>query len=189
MSEEAALYAKVKRAAELLLLQRHLKPGAKGWELRRVLGKDFLKVIELLNVELDKLGLQVKVLAEGSEPRDLKSLNEEEVEKARFIVTFKELTGRMEAVAGWRVDDVAMLAATVAYIISRHGKASKREVENILAERFPRWRVEMNLERFIRRGYLAEEKGVLSLDWRAKAEIDQKALITLIMGREVEEEA
>ncbi len=182
MSEgEAAIYArKVKRAAQLLLFQRHTMPGVKGWELRRALGKDYMKVLDLLSAEFDKLGLTVKALSESG--KSLEKLGEGELDKATFFVTLKEPVGKLEATAGFRIDDIAMLAATVAYIVSRHGKAPRKEVEELLAEKFPRWRIELGLDRFVRRGYLVEDGGVLSLSWRSRVEIDSKALLSLILS-------
>ena len=41
----------------------------------------------------------------------------------------------------------------------------------------------MNLDRYIREGYLGEDdKGNLYLDWRSRVEIDQKQLVSLILG-------
>jgi hypothetical protein len=183
-AEEAALYArKLRKAAQMIFFQRHRSPGVKGWELRRALGKNYMKIIDLLSIELDKLGFQVKILFEEGE---LKNPTDEQVDRARFLATLKQPVSSPEAVtAGWRIDDVAMLAAAVAYIISRQGRAPRREVERVLRQKFPIWRIDLNLERFIRRGYLAQdEDGVLSLDWRARAEIDQKALMNLILGVE-----
>jgi hypothetical protein len=84
--------------------------------------------------------------------------------------------------SGWRVDNVAVLVVTVAYIISQQGKASRRELEQILNEKFPKTRIERSLNRFIRQGYINQAEDVLYLDWRARAEIDQKALIKLVLG-------
>lgn len=150
-------------------------------ELRKALGRDYMKVIDLLSIEVDRLGFQVKILFEEGE---LRNPTEEQRDRARFLATLKQPVTSPEAVtAGWRIDDVAMLAAATAYIISRQGRAPRREVERILREKFPIWRVDLNLERFIKRGYLTQdEDGVLSLDWRARAEIDQKALMNLMLG-------
>jgi len=87
--------------------------------------------------------------------------------------------------SGWRVDDVSALVVAIAYIISKQGKSPRKEVEQILKEKFPKWRVEYNLNRFIGRGYLSQdENDILYLDWRARAEIDQKELVKLILGEE-----
>lgn len=138
-------------------------------------------MLDLLSGELEKLGLQIKTFSEGGvEPQ-----TEEQKDKTTFFVTLKEPVGTLRATAGFRIDDIAMLAAVVAYITSKHGKVQRKEVEQILAGKFPRWRIEFNLQRFIRRGYLKEDpEGVLHLDWRSLVEIDQKSLLTLMLGME-----
>jgi len=181
--DEAAAYArKVKRAAQLLLFQRHRKPGIKGWELRKNLGREYLRILELLNVELEKLGLQLKTVYEEASPQQNPS--EEQLEKARFFITLdRPLAASDVASTGLRVDDVAVLTVALAYITSKQGKASRKEVEELLKGKIHEWRVELNLERFIRRGYLFEdEEGLLHLDWRTRAEVDLKALTELILA-------
>jgi len=185
LSEEAVLYTrKMKRAAQLLFFQRHRKPGVKGWELRRSLGKNYNKVVELLNEELDKLDLKVKTVFDEEDAPEKPS--EEQLERARFVLTLKNpVTASDALLSGWRIDDVAALAVTVAYIISKQGKVPQRELERLLEVKFPSWMVEYNIERFIRRGYLSrDEAGILYLDWRARAEVDQKLLLNLLMGEE-----
>lgn len=185
MSDEQAQYSmKVKRAAQILLFQRHRQPGVKGWELRKALGKDYMKVIGLLEGEMEKIGLRVKILYEVEvEP---KKATEEQLEKARFYVT---LTNPMSAtdmiMTGWRVDEVAVLAVSIAYIMSKQGKAPRKEIEKILKEKFPSWQTELSLDRCLRRGYLVEgEDGTTYIGWRTRAEIDQRTLQSLILHKE-----
>jgi len=86
---------------------------------------------------------------------------------------------------GWRIDDIAGLAITITYIISRKGKAPREEVEKLLKEKLPGWRAEINLNKYIRTGYIAEdENGQLYLDWRTRAEVDQKELLNILLGTE-----
>lgn len=181
MSEEE-VSRKVKRASQLLFFQRHRRPGVRGWELRKALGKEYMEVIDVLKAELDKLNLQVKVVfEEGEVPKEP---SEEQLERARFFLTIKNpLHVSDYLTSGWRIDDVAALAATIAFIISRQGKAPRNEVEQLLREKFPKWRVELNLDRFIRSGYLAQDDGILYIDWRARAEIDYRALVNLILSK------
>ncbi|MEM3068977.1 MAG: hypothetical protein QXH58_03595, partial [Nitrososphaerales archaeon] len=88
MSEkEAEMSRKLKRASQLLFFQRHRKPGLRGWELKKALGKDFMSIIDLLNSELDKLNLQVKVVFEDVEVTD--NPTEEQLDRARFFITIK----------------------------------------------------------------------------------------------------
>ena len=184
MAENTGAYVRrVKRAAKIIFYRRHRQPGVKGWELRRALGKEYVKIVDLLNHQLSSLGLQVNTVYEGSErPQNPTS---EQLDQARFYVAVKEpLTASDLVLSGWRVDDVAALVVTVSYIISKQGKAARRDIEQILREKFPKWRVERNLNRYIRQGYLNEVDDVLYLDWRARAEIDQKTLIKLVIGGE-----
>lgn len=184
MSEkDVEISRKLKRASQLLFFQRHRKPGLRGWELKKALGKDFMSIINLLNSELDKLNLQVKVVLEDGEENDKPS--EEQIDRARFFITIKNPLEVSDLMAsGWRIDDVAALAATIALIISRQGKAPKKDVEQILREKFPKWRVDMNLDRFIRNGYISkDENDILYIGWRARAEIDQKMLMNLLLAK------
>lgn len=187
MSEEAAIYARrVRRAAQLLFFKRHGQPGVKGWELRRSLGRNYMKVIELLNARLEDLGLEVRTAYEGQRPQGEPEAGH--LDSARFYVSLRDpLTKEDLRLSGWRVDDVAALTVTVAYIVSRGGKALRSDAEQILRQKFPKWRVELNIDRFKRRGYFTQdEEGLLHLGWRARTEIDQKALLSLVLGREIE---
>ncbi len=185
MSEDiAAIDRKIRRAAKILFYKRHRQPGVKGWELKKALGRDYLRIVELLSQRLTGLDLRVRTVYETGE--NTQEHSEEEHERARFYITLKEPLSASDVVlSGWRVDDVAALVVTVAHIISREGKAPRREVESLLREKFPGWKTEFNLNRFIRSGYLGEdENDVLHLDWRSRAEIDGKLLLRLILGEE-----
>jgi len=179
MAEEkdvAELRGKVARAAQLLLFRRHMQPGVKAWELKRDLGRNYLEVIKVLDVELGKLGLTVKKVEGGEEGSD----------SDRYFVTMRGHPAVSEArTFGWRIDDMAILSVVLSYILSKQGKAPLKEVERVLEEKFPRWKVEQDIDRFIRRGYLEEDdEGVLYIGWRTRAEVDQKALLGLLLGRE-----
>ncbi len=57
----------------------------------------------------------------------------------------------------------------------------------MLGEKMPNWKIGLNLERYIRYGYLGQDdNGQLFLDWRTRAEVDQKALITMILSSEAQ---
>jgi hypothetical protein len=179
------LYAsKVKRAAHLLFFRRHRKPGVKGWELRKRLGSDYPKVLAILDSFLEKLDLQVKTVLETETPKEKPSL--EELDKARFYITLRGgLTPKETKMMGWRIDDIAGLAITISSIISKKGKAPRDEIEQLLRDKLPGWRVDINIDRYIRSGYLAEDENrQLYLDWRTRAEIDEGALIKLLLGTE-----
>ena len=139
-------------------------------------------MLKVLDDHLEKLNMQVKIVFEGEEPKGEPTT--EQRDKARFYITLKgEVTQKETKMMGWRIDDIAGLATTISYIIAKRGKAPRTEVEDLLRNKFPDWRVTMNINRFIRSGYLTEdEKGLLYLDWRTRAEIDQRALIKLVLS-------
>ncbi|MCD6203142.1 MAG: hypothetical protein J7I99_02130 [Methanophagales archaeon] len=157
---------KVKKAAQLLLFRRHRTPGVKAWELKKALGDDYMEIIEILNSILLKLGMEVRRISEGSD-------NE------RFVVVLKDLL--TDKASGLRIDDVAILSASLAYIIAKQGKASRKSVEDFLAEKFPRRRVIRALERYIVQGYLREDENLLYIGWRTRVEVDSKTLMDLIL--------
>jgi hypothetical protein len=85
---------------------------------------------------------------------------------------------------------LAGLAVTISYIISKKGQAARRDVEELLGEKIPGWKVGLNIDRYIRYGYLQQDDNEqLYLDWRTRAELDQKALIDLLLKSEEEKAA
>lgn len=189
-SKEFEAQARVARAEELqrralrLLLFRHrMEPGARGWELRQTLGKDYGKILDLLDRRLADLGLSVRSHAE-------EEAGDAEREERWFVVLRDPPASAEVRTSGWRVDDMACLCAAVAYIASRRSRVSRKELEEVLRKKLPAQRVEFNLARFLRMGYLEEvrpeagpEGGVpkgetlLDLGWRAKVEVDIPALM------------
>jgi hypothetical protein len=184
VSKRKAAYAsKLKRATHLLFYKRHAKPGVKGWELRKALGSDYPKVLKVLDDYLKGMDLQVKTVFEEEKAVEKPSL--EQLDKARFFVTLRgDLTPKEAKMVGWRIDDLAGLAIAISYIISKKGTAPRKEVEDLLKEKLPGWKVGLNVDRYIRYGYLTEDESEqLYLDWRTRAEVDQKALIDLVLSR------
>jgi len=181
LKRKALYLRKLKRATHLLFYRRHRKPGVKGWELRKRLGSDYPKVLGLLDTYLEKLDLQVKTVFEGEKPAEKPTL--EQLDRARFYITLRGgLTPKETKMSGWRIDDIAGLAIAISYIISKKGKAPREEVEELLRNKLPGWRVDINMDRYIRAGYLAQDENrQLYLDWRTRAEVDEKALVDLLL--------
>jgi len=184
LKRKAHYMRQLKRAAHLLFYRRHRKPGVKGWELRKRLGSDYPKVLEILDSHLEMLDLKVKTVFEEEKPAEKPTL--EQLDKARFYITLRGgLTPKETKMMGWRIDDIAGLAMSISYVISKKGKAPREEVEDLLRNKLPGWRVDINMNRYIRSGYLAEDENKqLYLDWRTRAEIDQKVLVDLLLGTE-----
>jgi hypothetical protein len=188
LRKKKGVYAsKMKRATHMLFYRRHQKPGVKGWELHRALGADYPKVLDILDDYLKSLDLQVKtVFEEEKTPSGKPSL--EELDRARFYVTLRgELTPKETKMIGWRIDDLAGLAVAISYIISKKGQAPRKDVEELLSEKLPSWKVGLNIDRYIRYGYLQQDDNEqLYLDWRTRAEVDEKALIDLLLRSETQ---
>ena len=157
------------------MLHRGRNPGVKGWEMKRYLGRDYRQIIEVLSEDVSGLGLEVFEV-KGADGTD---------DSSRFLLRFKEPPTVSEAeTSGIRIDDLAVLAATIAFVNSKQGRAARREVEQFLREKFPKWRVEYSLDRYVKRGYLEQdERSMLHTGWRTRAEVDEKTLMTLILAR------
>ena len=173
---------KVKDAVHLLFFTHHRLPGVRGWELRQELGTEWLQIIDVLDEQLKPLDLKVTRVLD--DPDLITEPTRAQLSDARFYITMRGTIDQKTAkTIGWRIDDIAGLAVTVAYIISKQGKSPRVEVEKILAEKLPGWRTKMNIDRYITEGYLGEDdRGTLYLDWRTRAEIDQKQLVDLVLG-------
>ena len=187
MSKKKGVYgSKVKRATQMLFYKRHQKPGVKGWELRKVLGSDYPKVLDLFDDYLKPLDLKVKTVFEEEKAPEKPTL--EELDRARFFVALRGDLSVKDKLMGWRIDDLAGLAITIPFIISKKGQASRKDVEKLLSEKMPNWKVGLNIDRYIRYGYLTQDdNGQLFLDWRTRAEVDQKKLIDMLLSAEKQE--
>ena len=175
---------KLKRATHLLLFKRGKMPGAREWELKMKLGRNYEEIVNQLNTLLNDLDLEVRKILEepvgsamGSE--STRSGGTE----ARFLVGLKgSLTLREARMCGWRIDNLSALSVAISYLISKQGKSPRNDVEKLLAYKFGRWRAMTLVDVFIRSGYLNEdETGLLSLGWRTRAEVDLKSLMTLVL--------
>jgi hypothetical protein len=167
---------KLKKAAQLLFFRQHRNPGVKGWELKRALGEDYLEVISVLDAALDKLGMAVKRIEEeggGGEEG-------EGAERDRFMIVLKGPL--LEKASGERIDTIALLSATLAYLMAKQGKAPRKAIEEFLGAKFPQQRVFFALDRFIKQGYLGEDEKALFIGWRTRAEVDRKTLMDLILA-------
>ncbi|MBS7640080.1 MAG: hypothetical protein QXF23_00835 [Candidatus Bathyarchaeia archaeon] len=184
--ERKAYHAtKIRKAAQLLFYKRHSIPGARGWELKKKIGSDYLKVINLLNEYLAKIGLTIKTVFE-EETNPPENPSNEQYDKARFYITLKDEVNVEDAkMMGWRIDDLAALCASIAFIISRGGKAPRKELEDLLRAKIPEWRVETSINKFVRMGYLIEDEDeMIYIGWRTRAEVDQKKLLDLLLEAE-----
>lgn len=169
----------------MLLYKRHQKPGVRGSELHKALGSDYPKVLDLLDDHLEPLDLQVKTVFDEEKTPEKPTL--EQLDSARFFVALRGDPSTKDKLIGWRIDDLAGLAITISFIISKKGQAPRKDVEKLLGEKMPNWKIGLNVDRYIRYGYLGQDdNGQLYLDWRTRAEVDQKALINMLLSSEAQ---
>jgi hypothetical protein len=184
-SDEKRFYSdKLKHAIHLLLFKRGKMPGAKEWELKASLGKNYKEVVKQLDTLLSDFDLQVKkVEPERPQNRPLaEGPLEESTDDARYFLTLRgTLTPKEARLSGWRIDNLAALTVAIAYIVTKQGKAPREEIEKLLAEKAGRWKTLTLLDAFTRNGYLKEdEAGSMSLGWRTSSEVNLRDLMTLL---------
>lgn len=184
-SDETRFYSdKLKRAIHLLLFKRGKMPGAKEWELKAALGKNYKDVIKHVDALLADLDLEVKrIEPDHSQATQLvEGSPGEGAEDARYLVTLRgTLTPKEARLSGWRIDNLAALTIAIAYVVTKQGKAPREEVEKLLAEKVGRWKTLTLLDAFVRNGYLKEdETGSLTLGWRTSSEVNLRDLMTLL---------
>ncbi|MCW4050973.1 MAG: hypothetical protein NWE89_14685 [Candidatus Bathyarchaeota archaeon] len=178
---EKAYARKVKDAVHILFFKHHKLPGVRGWELRQELGSDWQNVLDVLDKQLQPMDLKVNRVFD--EP-DVIDPTRTQLADARYYITLRGTVDQKTAkTIGWRIDDIAGLAVSVAFLISKQGKAPRIDIERVLQEKLPGWRVKLNMDKYIQQGYLGEDdEGVMYLNWRSRAEIDQKKLVDLVVA-------
>ena len=180
-TETKSFYSdKLKRAIHLLVFRRGKMPGAKEWELKEKVGKNYEQVLEQLNQILSELDLEIKKVQEHSTGQTTEEGTHIPADEARYYVTLKGSLGLKEAkMIGWRIDNLAALSGAIAYLIAKQGKAPRDDVERVLAQKFGRWKAATLVDIFLRTGYLEEDDaGVMSLGWRTMSEVDLPSLMT-----------
>jgi hypothetical protein len=180
-SEQKSFYAdKLKRAAHLLLFRRGKLPGAREWEFKEKVGKNYEQVLAQLDGLLSELDLEIKKVKEPRSEEIMSESARASAEEARYFVALKGTLGLKEAkMIGWRIDNLAALSASVAFLVSKQGKAPREELEKLLAMKFGRWKAITLIDIFLRSGYLEEDdSGTTSLGWRTRSEVDLRALMT-----------
>jgi hypothetical protein len=180
---------KLKRAAHLLFFKRGRIPGAREWELKARLGRNYEEILNDFNRMLNDLDLEVKRVREEGSSTLTDPISTDQEPEDRFLVRLRsEMTLSESRLCGWRIDNLAALAITIASIISKQGKAPRDEVERSLSEKLGRWQSMNLIDIFIRTGYVREdETGLLRLGWRTKSEVDLKALMTLLLETKSEQ--
>lgn len=173
----------------MLFFKRGKIPGARTWELRTGLGKGYQGILSQLDESLKDLDLEVKRV-EVDVLSDIGPRSEGE-EDFRYFVRLKgTLTPKEARMTGWRIDNLAALAACMATIVSKQGKCERKELEELVGHKAGRWRSLTLMDTFLRTGYLEEdEQGLMKLGWRTRAELDLQSLMLLVAESKPQSEA
>ncbi|MDW8042803.1 MAG: hypothetical protein RMJ30_00970 [Nitrososphaerota archaeon] len=171
--ELTKLERKVALAVAMMLTAGHRQPGVRGWELRRRLGRNYQRVLEAADARLRRVGLKVRAVPEeGADDPD----------RVRYYVVVAEPLSLYDlGTMGYSIDEVAILAVTLAYLFANNERAPYKQVVELLEAKYQKWRVESVLERLVRRGYLVRtEDDALVVGWRSKVEVDRQELMRAI---------
>jgi len=124
--------------------------------------------------------LEVKKV-EGQRLSDFKPGPDGEDESRYFVRLKGTLTPKEARMTGWRIDNLAALAACLGLVVSKQGKSERKELEELVGRKAGRWRALTLMDIFLRSGYLEEdEEGLVKLGWRTRAELDLQSLMMLI---------
>ena len=133
-----------------------------------------------LDESLKDLDLEVKKV-ESRVLSDYKPGPDAEEESRYFVRLKGTLTPREARMTGWRIDNLAALAACLSLIVSKQGKSERKELEEVIGQKVGRWRALTLTDAFLRSGYIEEdEEGLVKLGWRTRAELDLESLMMLI---------
>ncbi len=95
-----------------------------------------------------------------------------------------------EKKVGWILEDKpsTTLKTKDVFIIHGHDEKATLELEKMLREKLPKWKVEWNLRRFVRKGYIVKgEDDMIAIGWRSLVEVDLKSLLTLLLTSPINE--
>ena len=178
--EETFYSEKLKRAAHMLFFRRGKIPGARSWELRTGLGKGYREVLSQLDESLKDLDLEVKKV-EVDSLSDIGTRGDGDEDYRYFVRLKGSLTPKEARMTGWRIDNLAALAACLSTIVSKQGKCERKDLEDLVGHKAGRWRSLTLMDTFLRTGYLEEDdEGLMKLGWRTKAEMDLQSLMLLV---------
>lgn len=165
---------KVKRALHLIFFRRGRRPGARDWELRNRLGRDMDGVLARVDEVLGDLDLKLKAVTEPGVAE----------EGVRYLAVLKGTMSPAEArLTGWRIDSLAALSASIAFVMAKQGRVPREDLEDLIGEKLGRWRSETLVDAFVRAGYLFEDdSGLIALGWRTYAEVEVKDLVAALLA-------
>jgi hypothetical protein len=146
------------------------------------LGSGYPRVLKALRSQVEPLGITIKVVGDDGSELSLES-PEDQLSTARFVLMLSDPLKVSDAkTSGWSVDELAGLTICLGTIGSRRDKTPRSEVEGILRQKFPKWKVRNFISKYVKWGYLEEDGDSLVPGWRTKVEVDLKSLLRYVFG-------
>lgn len=180
--EQQTLENKLRRTAQLLFFKSHRIPGVKGWELKRSVGIGYPKIVKLLKSQIEPIGLSIRAIGDDGSELALDE-SDDRLSSARFLISISDQLHLADVkTSGWSIDELAGLTMCLATISSKGGKANRRELQETLAQKFPKWKIRNFISKYIRWGYLEENDDLIIIGWRTNAEVDLKQMLRYVFG-------
>lgn len=163
----------------MLLFKRGRRPGVYVSELEKICGEELQDILGGLKGRLEDLGLELVTVDDKGDPLS-------EGRKRVFVRAKKPIKDKQVKICGWDRRFLAALAAVTCFLVSRGGRAKEVEVMDVLRSKDISSK---KIDTMVEAGYLYRDEEVLSLSWRAMAEIDQERLRSrFLSARSTEEE-
>ncbi|MEM3685117.1 MAG: hypothetical protein QXT39_05585 [Conexivisphaerales archaeon] len=173
--EEEELKGKAKKLFSYLLVQRHSQPGCKGWELKRLAGKNYQEILKIVSIMADEANLKLVVVPDEEQKDDM--------DKARYVFVSKDAIGEKEGIGWMRIEEAASLAIILSQLYVKGTMESKKAIQTLLLEKLPAWRIKQIIAKLTRLGYIEEDAGYIKIGWRSKVEVDRDELLTSILSK------
>lgn len=171
------IFNKMKKMLIYLLVQRRNVPGAKGFELRRIIGTKYPFIANLLSRELETYGLKLNIVFENK----VENPTLQDYDRAHFYIVTSEPLISTPLKGQFNIEELAALSASILFIISRNNKCNITDLEDFLNKKISKIKIRRFLDRFRRRGYIEiDENGIAKLGWRTYAEVDLDILLRLV---------
>jgi|BEDMetMinimDraft_2_1075160.scaffolds.fasta_scaffold00036_4 hypothetical protein len=172
------IFNKMKKMLVYLLVQRRSIPGAKGFELKKLIGTKYTFIANLLNKELETYGLKLKIVFQD---KNIENPSLQDYDKAYFYITTSEPIIATPLKGQFNMEELGALAASILLIYSKNNKYEYENLIDFLSNKISKLKTRRFIDKFIKKGYLEiDENNILSLGWRTYAEIDLQMLTKII---------
>ena len=171
------IFNKMKKMLIFLLVQRRNVPGAKGFELRRIIGTKYPFIANLLNKELETFGLKINIVFQGK----VENPTLQDYDRAHFYIVTSDPLVSTPLKGQFNMEELSALSASILYLVSKNNRCSYEDLMNFLNKKISKTKSKRYLDKFIKKGYLEiDENDTIKLGWRTYAEVEIETLLKLV---------